>query len=51
MLHEFTSVRRIAYFSMEIALENDIPPMRAGWGYWQAIRCVLRPTWRYRWWE
>ena len=32
MLHEFTSVKRIAYFSMEIALENDIPTYAGGLG-------------------
>ena len=32
MLHEFTSGHRIAYFSMEIALENDIPTYAGGLG-------------------
>jgi hypothetical protein len=35
MLHEFTNVSRIAYFSMEIALEHAVLPLcyddRAGW--------------------
>ncbi len=32
MLHEFTGVKRIAYFSMEIALANDIPTYAGGLG-------------------
>ena len=32
MLHEFTSERRIAYFSMEIALEHGIPTYAGGLG-------------------
>jgi len=32
MLHEFTSNKRIAYFSMEIALEPDIPTYAGGLG-------------------
>jgi glycogen phosphorylase len=32
MPHEFTNVSRIAYFSMEIALDNDIPTYAGGLG-------------------
>lgn len=32
MLHEFTGIKRVAYFSMEIALAHDIPTYSGGLG-------------------
>jgi hypothetical protein len=37
-------------FSMEIALENQIPPTMEGSGSWRAICCAALRTSACRWW-
>ncbi len=40
MLDKFLHTERIAYFSMEIALCNEIPTYAGGLGGWPATRCA-----------
>ena len=51
LLMELTKEPMIAYFTMEIGINSNIPLIAADWGCWPGIRSNPGPTWNYPWWR
>lgn len=48
-IDDFTHEPRVAYFSMEIALHNEVPTYSGGSVYSPVTPCAPPPIWKYRW--